>query len=318
MRTFNPEVFQGNLNKKTYFEGWYYKQVSNNKKHVYAFIPGISLNKNDKHAFIQIINGITGETHYVKYPLDQFKWDKKNLHVTIDKSTFTRESISLNITDENITVHGKLNFRNTSPFSSTILRPGIMGWYSFVPFMECYHGIVSANHTIEGQLNIQGENIDFNKGKGYIEKDWGTSFPESWIWLQANCFATEKASVFFSVAKIPWLGKFFIGFIAFMYLDGTYHLFTTYNKSKLIKVTNKDKQLIIQLKNKTHQLLLEVEIKKSGELIAPVNGSMNRSIKESVNSQVHVTLNDHNGNEVFNDSSSQTGLEMEKGIFNYL
>jgi len=63
-----------------------------------------------------------------------------------------------------------------------------MGWYSYIPFMECKHGIVSVNHKISGTLRIDNELIDLNEGKGYIEKDWGTSFPEAWIWIQSNNF----------------------------------------------------------------------------------------------------------------------------------
>jgi hypothetical protein len=54
-----------------------------------------------------------------------------------------------------------------------------MGWYSFIPFMECKHGIVSANHKIKGKITVNNQIIDFDEGQGYIEKDWGTSFPEA-------------------------------------------------------------------------------------------------------------------------------------------
>lgn len=28
--------------------------------------------------------------------------------------------------------------------------------------------------------------MDFSGGRGYIEKDWGQSFPAAWVWLQIN------------------------------------------------------------------------------------------------------------------------------------
>jgi hypothetical protein len=56
------------------------------------------------------------------------------------------------------------------------------GWYSFMRFMECYHGIIVVDADAEGTVN--GE---FRSGERfYLEKDWGTSFPRSWIWLQSN------------------------------------------------------------------------------------------------------------------------------------
>ena len=44
--------------------------------------------------------------------------------------------------------------------------------------MECYHGIVSMDHTVNGLIEINNEKIDFSEGRGYIEKDWGRSFPQ--------------------------------------------------------------------------------------------------------------------------------------------
>ncbi len=217
LKLYKPELFQGNLRKKNYFEGWYYKHVSHDLKNVLSFIPGVSLSKYDPHAFIQVINGISGKSEYILYSLDKFTWDKKNLRIKIGNTVFTDRFAELNIKNNNLTISGYLEYSNITNFPRSFLSPGIMGWYSFVPFMECKHGIVSVNHSVTGSVKINGSETDFTGGKGYIEKDWGTSFPEAWLWIQANNFKDHNSSFSFSVAKIPWLGKFFIGFIAFLY-----------------------------------------------------------------------------------------------------
>ena len=38
MKVWQPEIFQGNLNKKNYFEGWYFKIVDASEKHAFAII----------------------------------------------------------------------------------------------------------------------------------------------------------------------------------------------------------------------------------------------------------------------------------------
>ncbi len=318
MNLFKPEVFQGSFKKKNYFEGWYFKNVSRKGDNVYAFIPGISLSEEDPHAFIQVLNGITGDSHYVVYPIEQFTYGTSNLYVKIGSSVFTETYIDLDIEDGDFSVKGRLEYADTSRYPKSLLAPGIMGWYSYIPFMECYHGIVSANHSISGSLEIGSDLVEFSGGKGYIEKDWGTSFPECWIWMHANSFKHDDASLFVSIAKIPWLGKFFMGFIAFLYLDGKYHIFATYNHSKVVKVKQEGDLLSLEFKNKKQRLVVECTSRKSGILKAPSKGVMSRRIKESIDSDVAVKLYDRSGGVLFEDQSSRTGLEIIEEIFNYL
>lgn len=317
MKVFNPLQFQGNTNKSHYFEGWYYKNVSANLNEVYSFIPGISLTKNNKHAFIQIINGISGETWNVDYPLETFRAFKNPFKICIGDSCFSANGFDLKIQDEKINIYGKIEFSNRIKYPSTLFSPGIMGWYSFVPFMECKHGIGSVKHLLHGELVIDGKIIDLNGGKGYIEKDWGTSFPESWIWLHCNTFEEPDCSFTFSVAKIPWLGSFFMGHICFLYLKGKLYLFATYTGSKIPDLKYDNPNLEISLVNKTHLLKIQAKQNRSGNLKAPKIGEMNRIIKESVDSEIEIQLFDKSGNLHFSSVGKRAGLEIIEKIFSY-
>jgi tocopherol cyclase len=318
LRVYKPEIFQGNLNMKNYFEGWYFKNVAPDLEHVWSFIPGISLTKADPHAFIQVINGMTGETNYISFSTKEFKWNKAKLYLKIGNSVFTDKYINLDIETEKLKVTGLLEYSNNVTFPGTMFSPGIMGWYSFVPFMECKHGIVSANHDIDGSLTINDGEIDFTDGKGYIEKDWGTSFPEAWLWIQANNFSNRNSSFSFSVAKIPWLGKYFIGFIAFLYYDNRFLLFSTYNKSSITDIKHSSGTIDIELKSHDYHLTISVLKSTFGELRAPVSGDMSRRIKESIDSEVTLKLFDNNNSLVYSDSSKRAGLECIEKIFEYL
>lgn len=317
LRILKPEVFQGSLKRKRYFEGWYFKQVSEDLSNSYAFIPGISLNQKDKHAFIQVINGMTGKTDYISYPLDSFHFKSRELNVRVGQSVFTDKFIDLNIEKDDVQIKGRLEYSNLSKYPSSILAPGIMGWYSYVPFMECYHGVVSANHSVNGSLLINNHPLHFTGGKGYIEKDWGRSFPESWIWMQSNSFEHHDQSIFLSIAKIPWLGKFFIGFIAFVYRDGEFIRFTTYNGSKLTRVKKQVGGLRVALTSPLYDLEIDILLHQAGELVAPVRGEMNRMIKESIDSEVRFMLKNKKTGQSIEDHSLRAGLEIIEGIFNY-
>jgi tocopherol cyclase len=318
LKIYKPEVFQGNLKKKNYFEGWYFKNVSKDLNHVWSFIPGVSLTDSDPHAFIQIINGLTGYTEYITYPLEEFSWNSSEMYIKVGKSSFTKFFIELNIENDHIKVNGILSYKNIVSYPKSILSPGIMGWYSFIPLMECKHGIVSVNHEIDGNLTVNEEMVDFSGGKGYIEKDWGTSFPEAWIWIQANNFNDRGSSFNFSVAKIPWLGKFFIGFIAFLYYDKKFFLYSTYNNSVITQISQSENSVDLIVKNKKNTLKIMTHKSIAGELMAPVSGDMSRRIKESIDSEVSISLYDNHNTLIYSDSSKRAGLEVIDKIFDYL
>ena len=317
MKVFQPIVFQGNLRKKKYFEGWYFKHVSADGKNVYSFIPGIALTKTDKHAFIQVIDGISGNTWNITYPLSEFEFSKNKFDVRVGGSSFSSKGIILNVETEELKIQGELQFYEVINYPASLLSPGIMGWYSFVPFMECKHGIGSVHHKLTGSLAVNSKIIDFNEGVGYIEKDWGTSFPDSWIWLHCNTFNRPKTSFTFSVAKIPWLGSFFIGHICFLYFNEKFYLFATYNGSIIPRLSFNAPILEIELENKTHLLKVKAVQKRSGVLKAPVTGEMNRMIKESVDSTIEIELKDKTGKVIYTDKGHRAGLEIIEKILSF-
>ena len=203
-KLFNPEIFQGKFKSKNYFEGWYYKIVDKDQSNSFAFIPGIAYDKNKNgHSFIQIIDSLNYRTEYFKFPISKFSYSKKELLVEVDKNIFTRNSLDINLQEGDYPVFGNLKFYDIEPFPKKLTRPGIMGPFSFVPFMECYHGVVNIHQKIKGSLTIDNKKVDFTDGYGYIEKDWGRSFPKWWVWIQCNHFTKRDASLMFSIAKIP-------------------------------------------------------------------------------------------------------------------
>ena len=318
IKLFNPELFQGNLAKKNYFEGWYFKHVSKDLSQVYSFIPGVSLSKDDSHSFIQVFDGISGKTDYIRYGLNEFYSNPGELYVKIGSSEFSFKGIKLDIDNGEVKIKGEINYSDIVKYPKSILSPGIMGWYSFVPFMECKHGVVSINHSLSGILQINNDKTDFTGGTGYIEKDWGSSFPKSWIWAQCNTFTNAGVSLHISIANIPWLGSYFVGFIAFLYMPGNFQLFSTYKNSR-IKLINYDKnELHIILENKNYILDTTVRKNNSSELFAPVRGNMSRRIKESIDSDVFVKLYDSKGSFTFEDTGKRAGLEIIEKIFDDL
>lgn len=102
---------------------------------------------------------------------------------------------------------------------ATVTSPGIMGWYAWMPVMECYHGVVSFSQDLSGSLSLDGGRLTFDGGRGYLEKDWGRAFPTGYIWMQSNHFTRPGACLVASVAVIPWRRTQFRGFIVGFRVD---------------------------------------------------------------------------------------------------
>ena len=200
----DPDRYHGFGQESPFFEGWYYKIISKDQESKFAVIPGIILGPNG-HAFIQMWDGSTGDSIYRTFPQDSFIASKNHFEVNIPGNSFTKNRIHLDLDFQQGLIQGELNFHGIIPWPVSVISPGIMGWYSWVPRMETYHGVVSLDHTINGHLHIDNEEIDFNSGRGYIEKDWRASFPEAYIWFQSNHFEQLNTSLTASVAIIPWL-----------------------------------------------------------------------------------------------------------------
>jgi len=318
-KLFRPELFQGAYKTRNYFEGWYYKLISKEQNNSYAVIPGIALGQNagDEHAFVQVINGRTGRVDYFRYPIKSFKYDKQKFNIAIEGNYFSRENLRLMLTKSDLKIAGELHFHNIEPFPRSVINPGIMGPYTFVPFMECYHSIVNINHNIEGSLYINEKKLDFTEGEGYLEKDYGKSFPSEWIWIQANHFDNQRTSFMFSLAHIPWFGSSFIGFICFIMHRGKLYRFASYNGSHINRISLCDKTFSARLTRKNQFLEFRATGSQGGFLRAPKNGLMEREIEESITANVEVNLSEKTAI-VFSGKSSNAGYELSLGVNNLL
>jgi tocopherol cyclase len=316
-KIWNPSWFQGSREKKQYFEGWYFKNVSKEGDHCWSFIPGISLVGSDTHSFVQAINGTTGETWYFRYAAEDFQFSSSGFYITVGPNKFSRDGFELDIQKGENRFFGKVQNHGVSLFPATLSRPGIMGWYRYMPFMECYHGVVSLDHKLSGDLQINGKEISFEDGRGYIEKDWGSSMPKAWIWMQSNHFEQPGASFMLSVARIPWIGKTFTGFLGFFRYNGKTITFATYTGAKIRKMEYSDRETWIEIQSgkinlQVHGTQSELHGKRAGKgnLKAPVLGNMDRVIHESVDAEISVKLTAADGEILFHGKGTSAGLEM--------
>ena len=306
----NPERFQGALRTKDYFEGWYYKLVDKTGSHAVALIPGVSISSpSDKHAFIQLMDGTGGKSHYYRFPFEAFSSDENKLDISIGSNRFSKTNIHVDLPD----IQADLQISDLTPLNTSMFNPGIMGWYSFTPMMECYHGIVSMHHKLHGIVKHEGKSWDYEGGTGYIEKDWGTSFPKCWFWTHSNTFnVSEKVSLMASVAHIPWMGHYFIGFIVALQWGDEQVRFATYNGAKMKARLDED-ALYLQFKRGNRVLSIKSIKGPSAELISPISGEMTGKVNESLQAKLLVKL-EENGHPLLIAEGHSGGLEIAGDI----
>ena len=258
------------IRKKSFFEGWYFKHQYNNFS--ISLIPGINISKaGEKYAFIQVITN--NDSYNIKYKFEDFSISKDRLTIKIKDNIFSKSGIILNIKDSNIKIKAQLKYNNITPIKSDIMGP-----FALIKFMECNHEVISLHHEVNGILNINNKEIKINNGIGYIEKDYGTSFPKTYLWIHCNDFKNEKVSIMVSIADIPFLGFEFKGCIAsILYKEKEYRM-ATYNGVRVINYNKNG----LTIKRGRYKLHIDIEDNNAKKLLAPNKGEMERVIYEAI------------------------------------
>lgn len=309
--TLHPEIYHGYRKNRPYFEGWYYKLVSADETMRYAIIPGVFKGEDSTrdHAFVQVLDGMTGKATYHTFDIDAFHADEEVFDIRIGGNRFRRDCLQLQIDDDQSRIHGTIQLGKGRGWPVRLHEPGVMGWYAWLPFMECYHGILSFDHRLDGSFNIDGNHVDFSGGRGYMEKDWGQAFPSAYIWMQSNHFDHPGTSLFGSVAMIPWIGRTFRGFLLGFYHDRTLYKMTTYTGARVEQLELDDTHVYLTVADNAYRLDITAERGSGGLLMAPYRNEMHQRADETMQSTIEVRLSTHNGRPIYTGSGRNAALE---------
>jgi tocopherol cyclase len=302
----HPEGFHGQGITKNFFEGWYFKFVSADQSQRWAVIPGIFRGlggESRDEAFVQVLDGSSGRSWYHRFEMSEFSASPNRFDVRVGGNHFHERGAELDLPQ----LKGHLEITTAlKPWPVTLSSPGIMGWYGLVPFMECFHGIVSFGHDLKGQLEVEGSTVSFDGGKGYIEKDWGKNFPSGYIWLHSNHVESDpQASLVASAAIIPWLRRPFRGFIMGLHHLGTLHRWTTYNGSQEELLSLDDSHVTWRVSGPDGVLELRAERKRGGLLHAPLREAMHQRVEETMDGRIEIRHT--KGSKVLLDSVATCG-----------
>lgn len=308
----NPDLYHKPIIRKNFFEGWYFKIVSPDCKNAFSFIPGIFNNKNSdaNHSFIQVLNGNETKYDYIKFKPQEFHYNKEKFDVSVGNNCFSNNHIELDLSCESCKIKGRLEFRKTLKWPDSLLNPGSMGFYNYLLFMECYSQVCLMNGETFGSLEIGGKFIDFSHGKVYIEKNWGRSFPKSWVWVQANSFG-EDASITCSIGTVPFIRGSFSGFLVGLQLKNKFFSFTSINKSKM-NIEREDGDVRLEFLREDYSLTLKTKSEKDKfiKCMGPKGDNMIPLVDETLLGSVEMELMDLKNNiTLYKGTSPCAGIE---------
>ncbi len=307
MNKFKDIGFHGHR-RQNFFEGWYYKFVLEEANLTLALIPGVTLNSKDPHAFIQVFISPHMIFKYIRFDKNDFHVQENPFQVTIKNQIFSLNQVLINVKEDDFQLKMNCELHDLTPIQTTIISPTIMGPFHYIPRMECNHGIVSMNHTLSGTITLNEHTTSFKNQKGYIEKDWGTSFPRKYVWCQSNNFSNPNISVFLSIATIPMLGFEFEGLIANITLGTQEYRFATYTFAKFHIETIDDNTRIITLTQGNLKAIFNIYSPSSIALVSPKQGSMSNMIKEGLEGVITLSLYQDN-KLITQDTGHHSGVE---------
>ncbi len=263
---------------KNYFEGWYLRIIDIANDVNFAFIFAKTLDETDPHAFIQIVNGMTGKNTYLRFDLNQFTY----AHDTVSISS---HSLSAN---QVIINHPEVKANITISDHDTLKQKSAMGFLRKMP-LECYQEIIYMKAIATGVVSFKGKKVTVN-GTSYMEKTYGIRFPKSWFWLQANHFEKHNLKLSLAGGHVPTLKLRPFGFFAIIHHNDTVYRFATYNMASF-KYVKKDNHISIRIRRKNMVLILDVHAHRPIKLVGPVDAAkMTLDVYESLTSTVQLTL----------------------------
>lgn len=267
--------FHGTNRPGPYFEGWYLK-YQNPRGQALALIPAFHIDRSGRRsASLQILT--ERGSWWLEYPAAQFWASSKEFQVRIGRSRFDSRGAFLCVERDGLSLHGALR---CGPFAP--LRSDIMGPFRFFAGMQCSHGVISMGHSLRGTLTLNGEPIGFSDGIGYIETDRGRSFPRSYLWTQCAWGEAGKESLMLAAATVPLPAGSFTGCICAVFHQGREYRLATYRGAKIDKLSPSE----AMIRQGAYRLRAELLTARGQPLRAPVEGSMERTIHESLRADV--------------------------------
>ncbi len=289
---YKPSSLQGNFKRNKYFEGWFQKVYSTQHKSSFIIIYGYATrNSIDTFGFIQVL--IPSKLPEIIYfSKNEVYCDPSQHIVCMGNNILTTHVIKIKTNDLLIDLY----LKNNNPIKTF---KNSMGYHYFIPYLPCYHSVLNSSHYVSGKIDYMQASYSLHNESGYLEKNWGTSFPENYFWLHAVDPNNSQVSLLFSQAEIKWLGNKFIRHIGHFRFDGKEIDLRNYNKINISNLIFSDSNYEFRIISRKIQMDISIITRNKVLFKGPENGSLTRNILHHTDAIININLKEDNKIRVF-------------------
>lgn len=300
--------------KKDYLFYRFYKMVSEDGK-TFVIIPGVIKSKDGiESSFIQFVDEKTGKSGYIQYGSDEYYISHDKKAMKVGSSLFYENAISLKIIENDISIEGRIEFRDGVPINKKRPIQSFLELLSYIPFFECRHNIISIRNTLLGSLTVDGEERVFDDGYGYIEGAGKYTFPKKKLWIQSgfgnNASVMFAASILFTNAALPFGEISLPCFISCVEINRRTHVFASYTGAHFRINKYCGNGVFIMIEDDKYRMEITYCNGESYTLRAPMEGQMQAAEKFRTGARVEINVMDKKGNSIYrglsNDGSGET------------
>lgn len=283
--TYEQELQLHESLKMPFFEGWYFRFVSENFSA--AIILGIAKTAVCREVFIQVFHTDAQNMEKVSYHEDELRYQTKPFELRIGRSVFLRKY--LHIEDARLSRTFDFQFQNAVHIQQSAYAPTIMGPFAYLKHMQCNHAIINLGSSAVCYMGYDQKVQKYN-GIAYQEKDWGTSFPGKYVWIQSNCCVEQSAVLFLSCATIPLGLLHFTGIIMVVKDQNQEYQFASYQGAVLTKALTDEDGYQLCIRQGFYQINCTIRMNRGYVLEAPQQGRMNRTVQECLLGEVDLRI----------------------------
>ncbi|MBE6023037.1 MAG: hypothetical protein E7231_07365 [Cellulosilyticum sp.] len=294
--------------QKNYFEEWQMKVLDAKQEKVLGISIHLDQIGETNEGMLQVSYDTGIDCNRISFKCDELSSHEEA--IIAGKNHIGAEEVLLDINEKKLSIKGKLMINRVINLNQSFLKPGLMGYYKHIPFLEFYQEVLTLQGKVAGEFCIDGETVDFTDGHYFLQKQWGSKFPNVWLWAQCSGFEKKKdLAIMVGVARLKVLFNYYTAFAIPIYYNDQVEIFSNYNGGHISKLYRYKGYIHCTIIQKDKLLDLKIYGRDEVERTSSKESHGIRDIYECNRVKMEVKIS-QNGNVLLEDSSLECSIEM--------